>query len=43
LIYQTARQSYFVDENIGTELNENDFLHTENVILVDQNLQIRGI
>lgn len=42
-IYATARQSYFVDENLGTELNENDFLHTENIILVDQNLQIRGI
>lgn len=42
-IYQTARRSYFVDENIGTELGENDFLHTENVILVDKNLQIRGI
>lgn len=42
-IYETARKSYFVDENIGTELGENDFLHTENVILVDQNLQIRGI
>ena len=42
-IYQTARRSYFVDENLGTELGENDFLHTENVILVDKNLQIRGI
>ena len=42
-IYQTARKSYFADENIGTKLDENDFLHTENFILVDKNLHIRGI
>lgn len=42
-IYTTARQSYFVDENIGTELNDNDFLHTENIILADRNGRIRGI
>lgn len=43
VIYQTARKSYFADENIGTKLDENDFLHTENFILVDKNLHIRGI
>lgn len=42
-LYEVARNDYFVDENMGTELNENDFLHTENIVLVDQNLQIRGI
>jgi protein SCO1 len=42
-IYQIARHSYFADENIGVQKNENDFLHTENFILVDKNLHIRGV
>lgn len=42
-IYQLARKSYFVDENLGVQKGENDFLHTENFILVDKNLRIRGI
>ena len=42
-IYQTARRSYFADENLGVRKGENDFLHTENFILVDKNLRIRGI
>ncbi len=37
-LYTTAHRSYFVNENLGTELGENDFLYTENVILVDKNL-----
>jgi len=42
-IYQLARKSYFADENLGVQKGENDFLHTENFILVDKNLHIRGI
>lgn len=42
-IYETARRSYFADENLGVQKGENDFLHTENFILIDQNLHIRGI
>ncbi len=42
-IYETARKSYFADENLGVQKGENDFLHTENFILIDQNLHIRGI
>jgi protein SCO1 len=42
-IYHIARHSYFADENIGVQKNENDFLHTENFILVDKNLHIRGV
>ncbi len=42
-IYQFARKSYFADENLGVQKGENDFLHTENFILVDKNLHIRGI
>jgi protein SCO1 len=42
-IYETARKGYFADENLGTQKGENDFLHTENFILIDKNLHIRGI
>ncbi len=42
-IYETARKSYFADENLGVQKGENDFLHTENFILIDKNLHIRGI
>lgn len=42
-IYQLARKSYFADENLGVQRKENDFLHTENFILVDKQLRIRGI
>lgn len=42
-IYQLARKSYFADENLGVQKGVNDFLHTENFILVDKNLRIRGI
>ena len=42
-IYEIARRSYFADENLGVQKGENDFLHTENFILVDKNRHIRGI
>lgn len=42
-LYELARKSYFADENIGIQRGENDFLHTENFVLVDKNLHIRGI
>ena len=42
-IYEIARHSYFADENLGVQKGENDFLHTENFILIDKNLHIRGI
>jgi protein SCO1/2 len=42
-IYTLARQSYFADEDLGLQSNENDFLHTENVLLIDGNGRIRGI
>jgi protein SCO1 len=42
-IYMIARKSYFADENIGVQKGENDFLHTENFILIDKNLHIRGV
>ncbi len=43
-IYQIARESYFADEGFGKSLTSNeDFLHTENVFLIDQKRRIRGI
>jgi protein SCO1 len=42
-IYEIARKSYFADENIGVQKGVNDFLHTENFILIDKNLHIRGV
>lgn len=42
-IYTLAKQSYFADKQIGHKTEEDDFLHTENFILVDKKQRIRGI
>lgn len=42
-IYNLARKSFFADEDLGEQQNENDFLHTENVLLIDSQKRIRGI
>jgi protein SCO1/2 len=42
-IYNIARQAYFADEDLGKQLTVNDFLHTENVLLIDKHKRIRGI
>jgi protein SCO1 len=42
-IYTIARKAYFADEDLGLQRNTNDFLHTENMLLIDQNRHIRGI
>lgn len=42
-IYDIARNSYFAEKEIGLQLGTDDFLHTENFILVDHNRHIRGI
>ncbi|MEO9803774.1 MAG: SCO family protein [Reichenbachiella sp.] len=43
-LYQMARESYFADEGFGkTVTTDEDFLHTENIILVDTKRRIRGI
>jgi protein SCO1/2 len=40
-IYELARKSYFavIDEGTG---DENDFIHTENFVLIDKEGRIRG-
>ena len=42
-IYQLARKSYFADEETGYNKNSNEFLHTENCVLIDQKGRIRGV
>lgn len=42
-IYTIARQSYFAEQEMGLSKDSTAFLHTENMILVDQDAHIRGI
>lgn len=42
-IYNLGRQAYFVEEDLGETKTEDDFLHTENFVLIDKNNHIRGI
>lgn len=42
-IYDLGRRFYFVDEDLGGTRNDDDFLHTENFILIDGERRIRGI
>ncbi|MEO9964282.1 MAG: SCO family protein [Reichenbachiella sp.] len=43
-IYNLARNSYFADEGFGkTVTADEDFLHTEKVILIDKKRRIRGV
>lgn len=41
-IYKLARQSYFAVLDEGGNGDENDFIHTENFVLVDHQKRIRG-
>jgi protein SCO1/2 len=43
VLYTLARKSYFADEAIGFEKASNDFLHTENAVLIDKKGRIRGV
>ena len=42
-IYRLAKNAYFASEDLGNIQDEDDFLHTESVFLVDENKHIRGI
>ncbi len=42
-IYKMGHKFYFVEENLGLEKKEDEFLHTENFVLIDKNKHIRGI
>jgi len=42
-IYTLGRDFYYVEENLGEAKSMDDFLHTENFVLIDKNKHIRGI
>ncbi len=42
-IYEQARTAYFVEGKIGMQKELDDFVHTENFVLVDSKRRIRGI
>ncbi len=42
-LYTLGRKYYFIEENLGKNLDSTDFLHTENFVLVDKNRHLRGI
>ncbi|MEM7512571.1 MAG: SCO family protein [Bacteroidota bacterium] len=42
-IYNLGRYHYFVEEDLGLLKDPEEFLHTENFVLVDKNRRIRGI
>ncbi|WP_299780364.1 SCO family protein [uncultured Formosa sp.] len=42
-IYALGRSQYFVENDLGVPKNIDDFLHTENFLLIDKNKHIRGI
>lgn len=42
-IYNLGRYQYFVEEDLGLEADPEEFLHTENFVLIDKKKHIRGI
>ena len=42
-IYALAKQQYFAGDTIGYYQTGNEFLHTENFILIDKKRRIRGV
>jgi protein SCO1/2 len=42
-IYELAKQQYYAGDTIGFYQKRNEFLHTENFILVDKHRRIRGV
>ena len=42
-IYTLAKQAYFASEDLGNVQKNQDFLHTESLLLIDKNKHIRGI
>ena len=42
-IYTLARRGYFVEQVMGYNKSTKEFLHSENIILVDKHKHIRGI
>lgn len=43
VIYNLGRTQYFIENDLGAPKTMDDFLHTENFLLIDKNKHIRGI
>ncbi len=43
VIYELGRKAYFVEEDLGIDKALDEFLHTENFVLIDKSRHIRGI
>ncbi|PRP92962.1 hypothetical protein ENSA5_46300 [Enhygromyxa salina] len=43
LIYELGRNFYFVEEDLGRAKSDDDFLHTDNFVLIDRGGHLRGI
>ncbi len=43
LIYTLAKRQYFAGDSVGFYQSGNEFLHTENFILIDKHRRIRGV
>lgn len=43
VIYDLGRNQYFVEEDLGLQKDPEEFIHTENFVLIDQKRRIRGI
>lgn len=43
VIYDLARQSFQADTEASDKMSENDFVHSENIYLLDSNIRLRGI
>lgn len=43
VIYDLARQSFQADTEASDKMSEKDFVHSENLYLLDSNLRLRGI
>jgi protein SCO1/2 len=42
-IYDLAKKQYFAGDSVGYYQTGNEFLHTENFILIDKQQRIRGV
>jgi protein SCO1 len=42
-IYTLARTSYFAEKQLGMNKKTNEFLHTENMLLIDRHGHLRGV
>ena len=43
VIYALATDAYFANEDLGEVRSASDFLHTENLLLIDADRRIRGV